>query len=195
MIPFHAAAAAAWPLNISFSILLDRYVPPAGRSRFAINIGAKDGRKNDPVYELLAQGFGGVAFEGDPAVEAALRTNLANANISEGVRISWGFVTPQDVAPRLAALGTPRSPDSLKLDIDSFDLDVLSAVLNAGFRPKVVMVEINPDYPPPIVFAQRYHANFTFDFEGAAALPAAELCPVRAARTACAQLSLAARRP
>lgn len=61
----------------------------------------------------------------------------------------WGYSEPATIGERLLRAGVPTSPDALKVDIDSTDLPTLRAVLASGFRPKVLMVEINPDIPPP----------------------------------------------
>lgn len=46
--------------------------------------------------------------------------------------------------------------DYLKIDIDSYDCDVLAAILSAGYRPKVIQMETGT-MPPPIRFAAHYH--------------------------------------
>ena len=70
-----------WPSNLSFPSLLDAYVPEAASDRFAINIGARDGRWIDPVYTLYQdRGYGGLAIEGNLVYEPALRHNLGNTS-------------------------------------------------------------------------------------------------------------------
>ena len=59
------------------------------------------------------------------------------------------LVSPQNVAGLLRDHRTPKKLAALKVDIDSIDLPVLEAILEAGYRPMVIMVEINPDVPPP----------------------------------------------
>ena len=62
------------------------------------------------------------------------------------------MVTAANVAQLLRQHGCPRSFAALKVDIDSLDLQVIDAVLRAGFLPAVVMAEINQDVPPPWSF-------------------------------------------
>ena len=62
----------------------------------------------------------------------------------------WGFAEPSTIGRRLQDANVPIAPDVLKLDIDSIDLPILRSVFAAGFRPKVLMAEINPDIPPPV---------------------------------------------
>ena len=76
--------------------------------------------------------------------------NLAAVNSSGGVHVLWGYAEPDTIGERLRRAGVPRTLDALKVDIDSTGLPTLRGVLASGFRPKVLMVEINPDIPPPI---------------------------------------------
>jgi hypothetical protein len=50
----------------------------------------------------------------------------------------------------------PGDTDLLKLDIDGYDGPVLREILRAGFRPKVLQLEVQPEIPPPIEFAVLY---------------------------------------
>ena len=60
--------------------------------------------------------------------------------------------------------GAPHAPppsgwlpvDVLKVDIDSFDCDMARSVLERGFTPKLVWVEINWDIPPPLRLAKLF---------------------------------------
>lgn len=69
-------------------------------------------------------------------------------------------ITPQGVAG--GALGdtiraaTGGSVDVVKVDIDSFDCDVLRALLG-GLEAAVLVLEVQPAAPPPIRFARLFH--------------------------------------
>lgn len=87
-------------------------------------------------------------------------------------------VTPRNVANLLSATDIPQSFDILNLDIDSFDLPVLEAVLRGGWRPKILSMEINEKFPPSIHFAVNYGPEFSWDgghFYGCSASAAAKL--------------------
>ena len=129
---------------------------------FTINIGARTGDGYDPVWPLVQRGFGGVALEGHAPSLVRLQSNLARHNASGRLRVVPGFVTPDDIVGRLEAHGVPLSPDVLKIDIDSIDGAVLSAVL-ACYTPKALMIEINPDFPPPVNWQQMHDPHFVFD--------------------------------
>merc|ERR1712139_226038 len=59
----------------------------------------------------------------------------------------------------MAAAG--KGPDVLKVDIDSWDCDVLrAALLRLSPKPRLVWVELNWSVPPPVRFARLYHPDW-----------------------------------
>ncbi len=167
-----------WPADISFERLLDEFVAPANLDKTVINIGANDGKRHDPSYSLLAsRQYGGLMFEGDANFRKRLVRNMRAVNGSGRVRISWGFASPANIAAQIragmaeiGAAGGDQAlqPDAFKIDIDSFDLPITRSMLAAGIRPKVIVVEINPDIPPPMQWTVEYDERFMFDFDGTA---------------------------
>jgi hypothetical protein len=65
-------------------------------------------------------------------------------------------VTPNNVSQILRQHDFD-SPFYIKIDIDSFDLDVLRGLLASGIRPTLFSIEINELFPPPIKFELRYN--------------------------------------
>lgn len=129
---------------------------PDRATRYAVNLGAGDGAScHDPVHPLFAQGFAGLAVEGGDV--PALAANLPAANIRKLTRT---FVTPINVGVLLGEAGCPPDCDFFKIDIDGYDGPVLKAVLEAGFRPKVIQMEVNPEFPPPVAFGVLYHPRY-----------------------------------
>ena len=159
------AAAASWPTRVSFQLLLAS-LPGASlpySERYAVNIGAKDGKLHDPVYPLFQSGYRGLALEADRETNHhVLPRNLGAVNTSGGIHIHWGFAKPNNIGDLLRTKGIPREFDALKIDIDSFDLPVLRAVLEADFAPHAVMVEFNPELPPPLQWSLEQHDSFRF---------------------------------
>lgn len=121
-------------------------------TRYAVNLGAGDGVScNDPVYPLYQAGYAGLAVEGgdDPALEA----NLPSPNVC---KLLGTVITPANAAALLESAGCPQSPDLLKVDLDGYDGPVLLEILKAGYRPKVIQAEVQPEVPPPLEFAVLY---------------------------------------
>jgi len=121
-------------------------------SRVLVNIGARDGITcNDPCYDLHRfMGFSGLAIDGRCFEER--KRKLAKfdvANLSD-------FVTPETIIEKLKANNIPQDFGFLKIDIDSFDGDLLDSVLKSGYRPAIIDCETNPEFPPPVRFCVRY---------------------------------------
>ena len=155
-----------WPANVSFGQIIDTFVPLHTRNKFLINLGANDGARHDPSFPLFVErGYGGILVEGDPAFKKRLYANMKPFNATGNVHISWGFASASAIGPRLLAQGSPRDPDALKIDVDGLDAALLEGILLAGITPKAIVVEVNPDIPPPLRMSQLYHDAFKFEFE------------------------------
>lgn len=152
-------------LDVSFPFLINNLVPPSMRDLFVLNVGGNDGKTHDPVYPLFRDmSYSGVVVEAFEGYREALFTNLGEVNHTRRVfpviaavpalSSAWGSL--------LHSYHFPQGFDALKIDIDSFDVPVLRAVLDAGFRPKVVMMEFNPDMPPPFQWYVDYDVGFRF---------------------------------
>jgi len=129
---------------------------PYLRTNYAVNIGAGDGRYgNDPVFPLLMEGYAGVAIEGDECEE--LWRNLPFDAVK---KLTGTMVTPDNVTELLNSASCPENCDFFKIDIDGYDGVILRTILNAGFRPKVIQMEVNPEFPPPFEFSVMYHPQY-----------------------------------
>lgn len=127
--------------------------PPA--SRFLVDLGAADGEASSNSLPLLQQGWSGVSVEMDGDEFARLARVCAPFPDARLVRCR---ITPANVVGLLQALEVPRDLGLLSLDIDSYDSEVLDAVLGA-FRPGLVVTEINEKVPPPVRFAVHYRED------------------------------------
>jgi hypothetical protein len=67
-------------------------------------------------------------------------------------------VTPKNVSQILRQHDFD-SPFYIKIDIDSFDLDVLRGLISSGIKPTLFSIEINELFPPPFKFELRYNGE------------------------------------
>eukprot|EP00397_Hematodinium_sp_SG-2012_P023697 GEMP01024636.1.p1 GENE.GEMP01024636.1~~GEMP01024636.1.p1 ORF type:complete len:190 (+),score=23.30 GEMP01024636.1:607-1176(+) len=49
--------------------------------------------------------------------------------------------------------------DIIKIDLDSYDAEIVKAILDSGMRSIGFLVEVNPSIPPPYRFAMGYHPD------------------------------------
>jgi len=55
-------------------------------------------------------------------------------------------LTPENIGEVFRAHGVPTEPDYVSIDVDSIDLWLFKALLQAAYRPRVVSVEYNSNY-------------------------------------------------
>ena len=70
-----------------------------------------------------------------------------------------GFVNPTNIISVLQAAHVPSHPILLKVDIDSYDVDVALTILEMA-SPIFIFVEINEKIPPPMCYCNRYHPGW-----------------------------------
>jgi hypothetical protein len=124
-------------------------------SGYVVDMAASDGVSQSCTLEFFKDvRWHGLAVEMDAAKFAKLSfiySNFPNAKLARG------RVTPQNVSSLLDAFEVPRKFTLLNLDIDSYDLHVLSSILNSGYKPTIISMEVNEKIPPPIYFTVNYN--------------------------------------
>ena len=130
---------------------LERFAP-RHMSWYVINVGARDGTTDDPLYPLIKRrpNISGVALEPSKPVFDRLVQNLR----------PFQYYVPrmEGIDPDTAASVLRRGPkpskgsiDVLKIDIDMCECHILSVLLaeaDSYFHAKVIMVEVNQVLPP-----------------------------------------------
>jgi hypothetical protein len=117
---------------------------------FLVDIAASDGVHQSCTLGFLSNGgWEGLAVEMDPEKFATLAFIFSQF---ESVKLARNKVTPENVEAVLVSNAVPRDFTLLNLDIDSYDLTVMEEMLNAGFRPAVISMEVNEKIPPPVYF-------------------------------------------
>ncbi len=128
-------------------------------NRYFIEIGAADGIENNSGWLLVAEKYNGILIEGSSyLVERARRVVLG---YSIGVDILNIFVTKDSISG-LKKTSTYLDPDVFSLDIDGIDFYIAQAIFEAGFRPKIFVVEYNSVYGPDRSITIEYDPKFIF---------------------------------
>lgn len=128
----------------------------AGNRRF-LEIGSGDGVENNSAWLLVAEKYAGVMVEGDPWLARRTRRNIVPLSI--GCECVNQFVT-RDTVPHLLMNSGCNDPDVFSLDIDGNDYHVMTAALDAGFRPRIVVVEYNSAFGPERRLTVPYEPGF-----------------------------------
>jgi len=117
------------------------------RTRSFIEIGAADAHENNSSWRAIAHRESGLMVEGSEEL-AARATRIVSLH-AHGVRVLNRMVFPDQAASLLTEV-YDSNVDLFSLDIDSVDYWVAEALLRAGFRPSVVVVEYNSTWGPEL---------------------------------------------
>jgi hypothetical protein len=150
----HANTARSAPLPLMAAHLVTVLARLDLRAGFFVDIGAGDGVALSPTLPLFRSPvWPGLAIEPDP--EKFCRLSVAFLDREAELSLVRAKVTPATILDLFRACRVPQRFDVLKLDIDSYDLFVLEAIL-AAHRPGVIVMEVNEKVPPPLYFTVLY---------------------------------------
>lgn len=85
-----------------------------------------------------------------------------DANNDDDPTIERLYVTPENIVPFLKSKSVPYGFDFLTIDIDSFDLDILEAVV-PEYRPSVICTEFNSALDPEKSLKLKYEKDYVWD--------------------------------
>lgn len=129
-------------------------------SRTFVEIGASDGVENNTAWLLIAEKYAGLMIEGDSWLSARAQRNVMGHSI--GAMCQNMFVTVDSLA-EIRDLAATTTPDVFSLDIDGNDFHVMRAAFDAGFRPKIVVVEYNSVFGPERSVTIEYQPEFALE--------------------------------
>lgn len=117
---------------------------------YLVDIGAADGiRQSSTVGFLSGSNWRGTLFEYNPESFSRLAFLY---NDSQRVNLAKVKVTPVNLAPLFEGIGIPERFEYLNIDIDSYDLSILRELIDSGYRPSIISMEVNEKFPPNIYF-------------------------------------------
>ncbi|MEI6302509.1 MAG: hypothetical protein WCR74_13790 [Betaproteobacteria bacterium] len=140
-----------------------------GDRRF-IEIGVGDGLENNTLY-LLYQGWRGLWMDADQERCATIRERFARPIAGGQLALTQAGVNAENINALIADAGFSGlggngagEPDLLSIDIDGNDYHVFDAIMNAGvLSPRVVVIEYNARFRPPLKLVQPYDAMYAWD--------------------------------
>jgi hypothetical protein len=141
-------------------------------------IGVENGLECNSLY-LLHKGWRGAWIDGNANQEGPIRDKFGELMRLNRLSVAIGFMTPfniNDVIARsLEVIGLDaRQLDFLSIDIDGMDIYLLEAL---EYSPKVICIEYNAKFPPPLAKKQVFNANHQWsgtDYFGASIVSMAE---------------------
>lgn len=127
-------------------------------SRTFIEIGVSNGRECNTRL-LLRQGWKGIWIDGSADYESEIKSFFFKEIDAHQLTIVCDFVTPDNINDILAAHCFPGSTDIdvFSIDIDGNDWHVMRAL--SYVFPRVIVLEYNPIFSPPIEWVACYDAK------------------------------------
>lgn len=123
-----------------------------------VDIGAGNGVNMSCTLQLAkSDDWKGVLFE----IGEIFNLTYNYKNFSN-IKIAKIKVTPNNIVNLLEGFDVIKEFGFLNLDIDSYDFEVMSKILKAGFNPYVISMEINEKFPPPISFYVKYNSELSY---------------------------------
>lgn len=141
-------------------ILQEIFARIGATSKTFIEFGCGDGLENNTIY-LMTSGWMGSWMDGGAENIESIR-RLHHASLSNGTLVAeQRMLTAENINQTLAAVSKTSEIDLLSIDIDGNDYWVWQAI--TGIRPRVVAIEYNAAFRPPVSVVQKYRPDRIWD--------------------------------
>jgi hypothetical protein len=122
-------------------------------ARTFVELGVENGLENNTL-KLLLEGWSGLWIEGSESFVSQINAKFRDV-VSDGrLQVKAAFVDRDNINSVIGAYFTGEI-DLLSIDIDGNDIYILDAI--EVISPRVIIVEYNGKFPPPMNVAQRYN--------------------------------------
>lgn len=128
-------------------------------NRYFIEIGSSDGIECNCAWLVVAEQYRGIMVEGNPRL--AERAQQMITGFSVGAEC-YNMFLKRETVQTLRSKAFHLDPDIFSLDIDGNDYYIAEAIFEAGFRPKIFVVEYNSVFGPQRSITVEYRDDFDF---------------------------------
>jgi hypothetical protein len=119
-----------------------------------VEFGVSAGNQNN-THLLLYLGWSGLWIEANDDCVKAIHRILGSAIQSEALTVRHTFVTAENINDVIGSAGLSGEIDLLSVDIDTNDWHVAKAIRT--IIPRVIVIEFNGSFPPPIEWIMPYN--------------------------------------
>jgi hypothetical protein len=123
-----------------------------------IEIGVGDGLENNTLF-LLLKGWKGVWLEGDTNNIQAIQNKFSFLQGSGRLKVKHVWIDKDSIENLLKDCEVPQEVDLLSIDIDGNDYHIFEKI--ASISPRVVVIEYNAKFPPPVKWIMAYNPHHT----------------------------------
>jgi len=129
-------------------------------NKFFVEFGVGNGLENNTLY-LLIKGWKGVWIEGSKYNAEVIRRKFQSAIDKNILTFDNSFISKENINSILTQKKMPNEIDLLSIDIDSNDYHVFKEI--NCISPRVVVIEYNAKFPPPVLWVMKYNPNHIWD--------------------------------
>jgi len=130
-------------------------------SRYFVEFGCGARGNENNTLAFLVEGWRGCWLERDPRhvkrIAADLRGPVSRGQLS----VQAACLTAENINETFARLNVPREFDLLSIDVDGNDYWLWKAL--RGFSPRVVAIEYNAVFAPPMKWVMKYDPRHRWD--------------------------------
>jgi hypothetical protein len=129
-------------------------------NKIFVEFGVGDGLENNTL-SLLFQGWTGLWIEGDDKNYRKIRNGFVKHINDNKLRIEKHFITKININEIIASNIKENEIDLLSIDIDGNDIYIFEAI--KVISPRLVVIEYNGRFPPPIRYCMKYNETHFWD--------------------------------
>lgn len=129
-------------------------------NRRFLEFGVEDGLENNTLC-LLEQGWSGAWLEGSRDHVSAIEKGFGRRIAAGRLSVREAIVGRDNINDLVRALALPHDLDLLSIDIDGNDYHVWEAL--AAIEPRVVVIEYNAKFRPPMKWVMDYDPSHRWD--------------------------------
>ena len=131
-------------------------------NRYFVEFGSSNGFENNTALLVRPLGWGGLWIDGDPDAVRLARDHFRTEIDAKKLVMTESFITAENIEDLFKQAGVPEEFDFLSIDIDRNDYYVWEKITH--YRPRVVCIEYNAFYPPPIDWVIPYDPKAMWDY-------------------------------
>ena len=124
-----------------------------------VEFGIGDGTENNTLA-LLFDGWTGLWIEGSQESTDSIRNQIPSVIDSGRLTVSNSFITVENIDQLISQSISNTEIDFLSVDIDGNDFHVFNAI--ECVRPRVIAMEYNAKFAPPIKYCMKYRPDHTW---------------------------------
>jgi hypothetical protein len=122
-------------------------------NKIFVEFGVGKGLENNTLA-LLFDGWQGLWIEGSPKEVNSMKKHLPVTIASGALRVSNAFINRNNINGLISAGVSGKEIDLLSIDIDGNDAHIFEAINCVD--PRVVVIEYNARFPPPMLYCMDY---------------------------------------